>query len=64
VPVIRIGKLQGVDQLLVPLDQAVPHCGVHALAKAVSLFGGYVREILPEVAQHFIEDGVRPLGLH
>jgi|SRR5579871_1796109 len=61
-PVARIGKSDGRNQVFIVRDQAIADMDVHQGASALELFTGQVRPILQDVPDPFIMDRVRPFG--
>ncbi len=63
VPVIRVGKLQSVDQRLIAGHQDIPNGCVHEAAEAVTLLNRDLRPVSPDRGEHLVEDLIGPLRL-
>jgi len=61
-PVVRIGKNNGRNQVFVVSDQAIAYMDVHQGASALELFTTQVRPILQDVSNPFVMDGVSPFS--
>lgn len=63
-PVPRVGKLQSLDQRLIPGHQAVPDRGVHQIAQTTEPRRRDIWPVPTQRGDHLIQDLVRPLCLN